>query len=66
MRVSKVGIASLLIGLVLLLGIWYALFYSPSGGVVDSVISAIVVIVEGGLMLLGILLIVIGILMLVI
>ncbi|MBI5228875.1 hypothetical protein HY991_02105 [Candidatus Micrarchaeota archaeon] len=67
MRVSKIGLASLLLGLTLVLGTWWFGFYNGVQGMfTKSIISAVVVTIQGGLILLGLFILFIGLLMLVI
>jgi hypothetical protein len=66
MRIDKFGVCSLVIGLVLLFGMLHFVFMAPNGGwTVQNLITAVTVTVEGGLILLGIVLAIIGILLLV-
>ena len=64
MTFDKFGVGSLIIGLLIFLGVLQFGFMN-SGWTVAGLISAIVVTIEGGLILLGILLMVIGVLLLV-
>ena len=67
MKVSKIGIASFLLGLILVLGTWWFGFYNGVAGMaVKSLIAAIVVTIQGGLILFGLFLLFIGLLMLLI
>ncbi|MFH1750354.1 MAG: hypothetical protein ABH863_01610 [Candidatus Micrarchaeota archaeon] len=60
MAISKPGIASLLLGILLLLGSWY--FWFQGAGIWQL----LVVILQGGLMLFGLFMVLIGVLMLII
>jgi FtsH-binding integral membrane protein len=67
MGVSKAGIGSLLVGLVLLLLLWFFAFAPPhSGSISAGLILLVLTAVLGGLALLGVLLVVIGIIILII
>ncbi|NYZ77879.1 hypothetical protein H0N96_00565 [Candidatus Micrarchaeota archaeon] len=67
MGVSKAGIGSLLIGLVLLLLVWFFAFAPPhSGSISAGLISLVITAVLGGLVLFGLLLLVIGVIILII
>ncbi len=67
MGVSKAGIGSLLIGLVLLLLLWFFAFAPPhSGSISAGLISLVKTAVLGGLVLFGLLLLVIGVIILII
>ncbi|MBU1197803.1 hypothetical protein KJ765_04820 [Candidatus Micrarchaeota archaeon] len=56
--VSKTGIASLILGLFIVVGVWFAAFQNV------SVWAFVLVAVEGGLVILGLFLMFIGLLML--
>jgi hypothetical protein len=67
MAVNKVGFGSLVIGLLIVLGMWYFVFYPQApANVVQTIVNAIIITVEGGVVLFGLLLFVLGILMLII
>jgi len=65
-RMDKFGIGALLIGLILLVGILHFVFMTPEAGgwTTDNIVKAIVVAIEGGIILLGLALIVLGLLLL--
>lgn len=64
--VSKIGVTSLLIGLILFFGMWYFIpFQGGAVPLIQSFVNALIIMIEGGLMILGLFLIIVGILMLV-
>ncbi|GEM_PF-2073075 len=66
MTFDKFGTGALLLGLLLMLGVLHFAFMVPAGGWgVTGLINAVVAVVEGGLILFGLLLMIIGILLLV-
>lgn len=67
MEINKVGLGSLVIGLLIVLGMWYFIFYPQAPtNVLQAIINAVVVTLQGGIILFGLLLFVLGVLMLVI
>lgn len=65
MKIDKFGVGSLVIGLLIVLGMLHFLFMVPAGGwSVAGLVNAVTVVIEGGIILFGIFLTVIGILLL--
>lgn len=66
MRMDKFGIGSLLLGIVLLLAMLQFVFMTPAQGgwSATGLVNAIVVTLEGGLILLGLILVAMGLLLL--
>lgn len=66
MRMDKFGIGSLLLGIVLLLAMLQFVFMTPEvgGWSATGLVNAIVVTLEGGLILLGLILVAMGLLLL--
>jgi len=64
MQFSKVAFGSVLVGLLILAGIWYFAFQSPD--VMGSLVSMGVYAVVGGLVWVGLVLAILGILMIVV
>lgn len=64
MKIDKFGIGSLVIGILMTLGMLHFFFMQEEGWGMAGLISAIIVTIQGGVILLGLFLIVIGALLL--
>lgn len=65
MKIDKFGVGSLLIGILIVLGMLHFFFMEPAGGWgIKGLVSAVIVTLQGGVILLGVFLSVIGILLL--
>jgi hypothetical protein len=63
--VSKLGIGSLIVGLLVILAEWF-LFFAPKAAAGSVLMSLLTYLLVGGLLWLGIILVILGILILVI
>ncbi len=63
MKVDKFGVGSLVVGILLVLGILH-FFFMEGGWSMPGLVAALVVTIQGGLILLGVFLVVIGLLLL--
>ncbi len=65
MKIDKFGVGSLVVGILIVLGMLHFFFMQPEGSWgVPGLINAIIVTVQGGVILLGLFLVVIGLLLL--
>jgi hypothetical protein len=64
MRMDKFGIGSLIIGVALVLGMLQFVFMPAQGWTVGGLVQAIIVAIEGGIILLGLFLALVGLLLL--
>lgn len=67
MRVSRTGLYSCIIAVLILIGMLYAVFLPQAGGnVVNAILALIAAAVVGGVVLVGLFLLLMGLLMLII
>jgi len=67
MRISKVGLYSVIVGVIILLGMLYAVFLPQSAGSWGNAVLALIAAgVVGGVVIVGLFLLLVGLLMLII